>query len=243
MDTITGAGLQHERLSSPVAERPSGPAAMRVIVHDEPTAAGHMAYDERLADEGIPTLRLFRWNRPALSFGYRQRPPAWIAGSGPAAAGVDCVERPTGGGVAVHGSDLSCSVVRARRAGARLRDVMAALCEGMSRACRAVDVAVAWNVDVEAATPIAYCLTQTSPYALTVGRRKLCGFAVRAYGASWLIQGSLLVRAIPEAIQRLMPPSVRHAYDARAICLEEAAGMGLNDAAVIDGVLHAMRDV
>lgn len=215
----------------------------RVIVHDAPTAAEQMAYDRRLAAEGIPTLRLFRWTWPAVSFGFRQRPPAWIHAEKLAAAGVEAVERPTGGGVALHGSDLSCSVVAPRRAAAPLRGVMEQLCEGMARACRAFDVPVAWSADVAAAAPIAYCLTQESPYALTVGGRKLGGFAVRASATTWLIQGSVLVRMIPEAIQRVMPPSVEHDYSTRAICLEEAAGTPLEDSAVIEGVLHALRDM
>jgi lipoate-protein ligase A len=211
---------------------------LHVIFHDEPTAAGQMACDERLAAEGMPTLRLFRWERPALSFGYRQQPPGWIDPSRCAAWGVELVERPTGGGLAVHGTDLSCSMVVPRRSGRSLRGDMAALCERFAQRCRLFDVMVEWDVETRRASPLRYCLTEPSPYALMVGRRKLGGFAVRAYAASWLIQGSLLVRPLAEAIRRVMPRSVQFDYETRAICLEEAAGSVIDDAGLIDAMRY-----
>lgn len=214
----------------------------RVLVHDEPTAAAQMAFDEGLAVEGVPTLRLFRWHTPALSWGYRQRPPSWVEASTCATYGVELVERPTGGGMAVHGSDVSCSVA-VPRTGARLRPLLERLCEGVTRACRAFHVEAQWDTEASPTSPIAYCLTQVSPYAVTVAGRKVCGFAVRAYAASWLIQGSLLVHQIPEAIRALMPDSVRHGYETRAMCLEDAAGGRLEDSNVLREVSHAVRYV
>ncbi len=210
----------------------------RLMVHDEPTATAQMAFDERLAAEGVPTLRLFRWHTPALSLGFRQRPPEWIDPSRCAAHGVELVERPTGGGLAVHGTDLSCSVVIPRDAGISLRSSMTDLCERFAQACRRLDVVVDWDVEVRRPAPITYCLTELSPYALMVGGRKLGGFAIRAYAASWLIQGSVLVRPVPSAIQRIMPELVRFDYETRAICLEEAAGAAIDDAELIDALRH-----
>ena len=219
----------------------------RVLVHDEPTAAAQMAFDERLAAEGVPTLRLFQWRAPALSFGFRQRPPEWIDPSRCAAQGVELVERPTGGGLAVHGTDLSCSVVIPRKPGGSLNRAMSGICDTFAQACRSCNVFVEWNVETRGTSRVEYCLTDVSPYALMVGSRpstslrttlgdppkivggeskgrKLGGFAIRAYAASWLIQGSLLIRPMPEAIRRIMPKSVQLDYDTRAMCLEEAAG-------------------
>lgn len=219
-----------------------GRGSWRVLVQDEPTAALQMAYDVGLAQEGTPARRLFRWRQPALSFGYRQRWPDWVRPDALAAAGVEAVERPTGGGMAVHGSDLSCSVV-VPRAGTRLRPVLERLCESLAQACRSFRVEAEWDADALPTGRVAYCLTQDSPYAVTVAGRKVCGLAARAYAASWLIQGSLLVHRIPDAIQRVMPEPVRQAYDVRAICLDDAAGSRLDDSELIGGVSDAMRDL
>lgn len=204
-----------------------GEGSWRVLAHDEPTAAAQMAFDERLAAEGVPTLRLFRWRTPALSFGLHQRPPEWIDPSRCAAQGVELVERPTGGGLAVHGTDLSCSVVIPRKPGGSLSRAMSDICHLFARACRSCDVFVEWDIETRGMSRAEYCLTDASPYALMVGDRKLGGFAIRAYAASWLIQGSLLVRPMSEAIRRIMPKSVQLDYDTRAMCLEEAAGGGI----------------
>ncbi|MBI4353664.1 MAG: hypothetical protein HY595_00360 [Candidatus Omnitrophica bacterium] len=193
-----------------------------------------MAYDERLVAEGMPTLRFFRWSVPALSWGYRQRPPDWVDASACAARGVELVERPTGGGLAVHGTDLSCSVVIPRRPDLPLRGCMAGLCELFAQGCCVFDVIVKWDIETRGRGRVAYCLTETSPYALMVGDRKLGGFAVRAYAGSWLIQGSLLIRPVPEAIRRIMPEWVQCAYGTRAMCLEEAAGGPIDEAMLID---------
>ena len=211
----------------------------RLVIHDEPTAAAQMAYDERLAWAGVPTLRLFRWSAPSISLGYRQRCPEWIDPLRFAAQGVEVVERPTGGGLAIHGTDVSCSLVMPRVSGVPLRDLMEGLCERWARVCRGWDLDVQWEIECSSARPVVYCLTEPSPYALTVAGRKLCGFAIRAYDATWLIQGSLLVRPLPEAIQGLMPRPVREDYEARAVCLEEAAGVPIDDADLTKRVMGA----
>jgi lipoate-protein ligase A len=239
MDIVGSGGAR--LLVAPAAQAVTPSRSWRYLIHEEPTAALQMACDIGLAREGLATVRLFRWQRPALSFGYRQRWPEWIRAGELEAAGVEAVERPTGGGMAVHGSDLSCSVVVPRRGGERLRPILERLCEAIAQACRSFHVDAQWDTDASPTSPIAYCLTQVSPYAVTVEGRKLCGFAVRAYAASWLIQGSLLVHRIPEAIRRLMPEPVRREYETRAICLEDAAGGCLEDSEVIKEIGDAMR--
>lgn len=66
---------------------------------------GNMAADERLAQEvrrdlSPPALRIYRWSRPAISLGRRQRledlPGEMIQ------KGLPLVRRPTGGGAVVH---------------------------------------------------------------------------------------------------------------------------------------------
>jgi lipoate-protein ligase A len=76
--------------------------------HDEPSrsAAMNMAIDEALLETAtVPSIRFYRWDHPALSFGYFGR-----------FADVqkehrDLVRRWTGGGIVFHGEDLTYSVV------------------------------------------------------------------------------------------------------------------------------------
>ena len=77
-------------------------------------AAWNMALDEALGREavlsGIPVLRLYGWER-SLSFGKFSKPRECLDMAGIEESGISCVRRPTGGGVLVHGGDLSYALI------------------------------------------------------------------------------------------------------------------------------------
>jgi lipoate-protein ligase A len=206
---------------------------------DGETAAEQMAIDERLAAAARPTLRLFRWNRPAISLGLKQAPPPWVNVSALSAHGIDVVRRPTGGGIALHGSDVSCSVVAPLMPGRRIGVLMDGVASLLCRGLRALGVRAAWERETASAARITYCLTERSPYALMVDGRKLGGLAIRRTPVSWLIQGSLLVRALPEVFGRVMPMEVRAAFQSKAISLEEAIGHRVDEDAVLTQLMDA----
>ena len=71
------------------------------------SAAMNMAIDEALLETTtIATIRFYRWDHPALSFGYFGK-LADVA----AYSDRDCVRRWTGGGIVLHGDDLTYSLV------------------------------------------------------------------------------------------------------------------------------------
>jgi lipoate-protein ligase A len=71
-------------------------------------AAMNMAIDEALLESATaPSIRFYRWESPAFSFGYFGR-FADVAGN---TSGRDLVRRWTGGGVVFHGDDLTYSIV------------------------------------------------------------------------------------------------------------------------------------
>jgi lipoate-protein ligase A len=70
------------------------------------SAALNMAVDEALLEVvNVPTIRFYRWDHPAVSFGYFGK------FSEVEAAGNDVVRRWTGGGIVHHGEDLTYSLV------------------------------------------------------------------------------------------------------------------------------------
>ncbi|HEX7518000.1 MAG TPA: hypothetical protein VF345_12045 [Chthoniobacterales bacterium] len=82
---------------------------LHVYDDSEPrTAALNMALDEALLESATsPTLRFYRWQGPALSFGYFGS----YAGVADQRGDRDIVRRWTGGGVVPHGDDLTYSVI------------------------------------------------------------------------------------------------------------------------------------
>ena len=201
--------------------------AWRLLIDTQRSAAEQMAVDERLASDAIPTARFFRWDPPAISLGWKQLSPEW-------AAGLDVVERPTGGGIAFHGSDVSWSVVLPRTHILSLHALMKTVCDSAMRVCASYGVPAETLVDCPGPQRITYCLTQPSAYAVLIGEQKVAGAALRRYPASWLIQGSLLVRPLPEQLRCALPAVVAAQLDQQAISLEQAAGHPLNEQQVID---------
>ena len=57
-------------------------AAWRLLRDPPGSAAWNMSVDEALlchVEQAGPVLRLYRWERPGVSLGYRQPPPAWLS--------------------------------------------------------------------------------------------------------------------------------------------------------------------
>jgi lipoate-protein ligase A len=72
------------------------------------SAAMNMAIDEALLEAAIvPSIRFYRWQSPALSFGYFGK----FAEVASYAGERDLVRRWTGGGIVLHGDDLTYSIV------------------------------------------------------------------------------------------------------------------------------------
>jgi lipoate-protein ligase A len=72
------------------------------------SAALNMAIDEALLGSAtLPSIRFYQWRSPALSFGYFGR----FADVASYQAERDLVRRWTGGGIVLHGNDLTYSIV------------------------------------------------------------------------------------------------------------------------------------
>jgi len=107
------------------------------VYQDDParSAAMNMAIDEALLEmANIPSIRFYRWSSPALSFGYFGR----FADVVDYAAQRALVRRWTGGGIVLHGDDLTYSVIIPRNdpvfAGSSMsiyENVHGALCQAL----------------------------------------------------------------------------------------------------------------
>ena len=80
------------------------------VYHDDTlhAAALNMAIDEALLEHAaVPSIRFYQWHSPALSFGYFGK----FADVAAHAFERDLVRRWTGGGIVLHGDDLTYSIV------------------------------------------------------------------------------------------------------------------------------------
>jgi len=84
--------------------------AALLVYHDDTahSAAMNMAIDEALLEHAtVPSIRFYKWHSPALSFGYFGK----LADVADYAFERDLVRRWTGGGIVLHGDDLTYSIV------------------------------------------------------------------------------------------------------------------------------------
>lgn len=198
---------------------------MRVWLDQVRDPQGHMLKDLWRAEQGISGVRVFLWEPCAFTLGWKQPTPEWLKH---ASRAIAILRRPTAGGLACHGTDVSYALVRPCSSSEPIQNLMQKVCESTKALCRAFGVDAEYAVDVASSRRIAVCLAEPSSYAVLVQGRKLAGFAVRRIAGNWLIQGSLLVSPLPESLSRWMPLDLRRRFEEQAISLCEAAGRGLD---------------
>jgi lipoate-protein ligase A len=114
------------------------------------SAAMNMAIDEALFETAtVPSLRFYQWDHPALSFGYFGR-YVDVSSYEPER---DLVRRWTGGGIVLHGSDLTYSLVIPARDSAFAHSSMS-IYERIHRAIRNVLVSMGQRAEVAAVAAV-----------------------------------------------------------------------------------------
>ena len=160
-------------------------------------AALNMAMDEALLiSANIPILRFYRWRGPALSFGYFGR----YAEVGNQAGGREIVRRWTGGGIVLHGDDLTYSILVPRTHRSFLRsslEVYGAVHEAMRQALEVNRIEA--SLAERAAPKVSEnCFANPVRADVLMGDRKIAGAAHRRSRFGLLHQGSIQRRDLPE---------------------------------------------
>ena len=163
------------------------------VLDPEPHAAAlNMAIDEVLLRTARgPLLRVYRWARPAVSFGYFVK-HAEVVSAWPAR---ELVRRWTGGGVVPHGEDVTYTLVvpvacpffkvRPAESYRAIHEILAAL---LARDGAPVALAPAPGAKVSDA-----CFENAARHDVLAGSRKIAGAAQRRTRDGLLHQGSVQV--------------------------------------------------
>ena len=191
------------------------------VYHDDTlhAAALNMAIDEALLEHAaVPSIRFYQWHSPALSFGYFGK----FADVAAYAFERDLVRRWTGGGIVLHGDDLTYSIVIPASDAAFgessisiYQKIHRALCRALNgigeRAVVARDVdpggiriAVRGAVDASAYN----CFAHPVCADVLIDGRKVAGAAQRRTRSGLLQQGSIQgVAELAKGEQLLQGPS------------------------------------
>ncbi len=160
-----------------------------------------MAIDEVLLKtiEG-PTLRIYRWAEPAVSFGYFGK----FAEAKTFAYNRELVRRWTGGGMVEHGADVTYTLLvppahpwcqaRAAESYRLVHEAIAAFLQTLGGAAQVVPVTAEKTGDACFANPV--------QYDLVAAGKKLAGAAQRRTRWGLLHQGSIQATGLPEGWSR-----------------------------------------
>ncbi len=165
------------------------------IVDAEPRGAAlNMALDEALAELATePILRFYRWSRPAVSFGCFGR----IADLEALKSDREIVRRWTGGGIVLHGADITYSVLAPASSAffretplASYRLIHEVVAEALRRSGVESDLAPAAQAKMSEA-----CFENPTRFDVLAAGRKAAGAAQRRTRRGLLHQGSIQVAA------------------------------------------------
>jgi lipoate-protein ligase A len=201
----------------------SGAPTWSVLIDPPMCGARNMARDHALAQalqDGRGILRIYRWDRPTVSFGRNEPARGRYDLGGAARRGVHFVRRPTGGRAVLHDRELTYAVALPLRAIGGARGAYMAVNAGLVRALRSLGVPAELAASGEAcATDAGPCFQRAASGEVVVSGRKLVGSAQVRVGNVLLQHGSLLLGPGQELLSELAP-GARPAGD-RPVCLAE----------------------
>ena len=186
------------------------------VYHDISSRSGamNMAIDEALLETAkVPSIRFYQWDHPALSFGYF----CAFEGVRSYEGTRDLVRRWTGGGIVVHGEDLTYSIVIPARNAAfsetsriiyeHVHQAMANSLAGSGPRAELATVAAVCDRRNQSNSAVtdrrySYCFANPVRADVLVDGRKIAGAAQRRTRAGLLQQGSIQNVRLEDRFQR-----------------------------------------
>ena len=175
----------------------------RLVLDGAQRGSWNMAVDEVLMESvrlrGAPTLRLYAWDPPTLSFGRNQPARGLYPRDELQAAGVDIVRRQTGGRAVLHDQELTYSVAAPDRLLGSAKSAYRAINEVFVGALRALGVGASVHPTSEFTPPLstAPCFAEPAAGEVVAGGRKLVGSAQVQRDGVLLQHGSVQLRRSP----------------------------------------------
>ncbi len=204
----------------------------RFILDGPNEGALNMAVDEALflsASEspGLATVRLYGFDPPTVSFGYRQSVEEAVDVEACRELGVDWVKRPTGGRALLHQHELTYSVaapVEGPFRGFGVRDlydaVSAVLRSALTRLGVDLDPAETGGVHTREPPHHVPCLAFPGRHEITSGGRKIVASSQRRGRQAFLQHGSIL-RSVDAALWARIEARKQRRTSLRAVGIDE----------------------
>ncbi len=170
----------------------------RYIDSGRGSAAWNMAVDEALLhsfkEDDRPILRLYRWEKPALSFGRFSDPEKTLDWKKIQTENIPYTRRITGGGILVHGSDISYSLIVPRIffVNRSIKEGYRYLCSFLIRFYHNLGLNASFACDQQFTEKhSSVCLAGTEAYDIVIDGKKIGGNAQRHTHQTILQHGTI----------------------------------------------------
>lgn len=225
------------------------------LINDGPgDPAWNMAVDEALArvhneQSGLPTLRLYTWDPPALSLGYFQK-TGGIRFDELKRLGIIPVRRITGGRSVLHFGDLTYSITISC-AGEMPAGVSASyryLCRGLLAAFSILGIDAGLGSERAGRGASDACFALSTGADIVFNGRKFVGSAQKRIGPLLLQHGSILLRPQLEILGGIFEDGKmgnEEALSAKITCLEDILGRRIDPEeighTIVEGFARALE--
>ena len=226
----------------------------RFLVDEPKEGAFNMAVDEALflsASEpsGLASVRLYGFDPPTVSFGYRQTLEDAVDVASCRELGVEWVKRPTGGRALLHQHELTYSV--ASPVGGVFRGfAVRTLYDLVSTVIRSALTGLGVPLDPEVPERVrdrepalhVPCLALPGSHEITSGGRKIVASSQRRGRRAFLQHGSILRRVDPGLWERVEPRG-RPGATLRAVGIDELTPQPVPRGLLVPALLRSFEEL
>lgn len=170
-------------------------------------AAMNMAIDETILitqkDHPNPTLRFYDWSNPAFSFGYFQNIASEVDIDECNTENIELVKRMTGGGIVVHGWDLTYSLILPRYSGEKtVSEMYQTIGKNLVNAFVKLGIPATCNSTIvnQSDSLQHICLTNLVENDVLLNGKKIAGVSARRNRNGVLFQGYISLDKPPDRI-------------------------------------------
>lgn len=193
-----------------------------------------------------PTLHLYTWHRPSITYGYFIKPDEHLNLDYLAKAGIDWARRPTGGGIVFHTHDLAFSLLLPKDHPACGDNTLERYHWVNRRVLRAIEAAIesgrqkgADLCTIEPDEPKemgAFCMARPTHYDVMWRGGKVGGAAQRKKPRGLLHQGTICLQRVPKKLLEgaLCNPKVAEAMERWSAPIAQSTNL--------EAARHAMRE-
>lgn len=190
--------------------------------------------EEVSAGESPPTLRLYRWDPPAVSIGYFQDENEVVNAAACRKYGIDVVRRPTGGRAVLHYHELTYSIVVPETHpfinNGGVVDAYRVISRGIVTAFNLLGIVTSITPEDQCSVKLAAgsCFDNASAYEIQIDGRKIVGSAQLRRDGILLQHGAILFSLPEELYRQVLKPDPRYSKSNNQTLLGTKAA-GLHD--------------